>query len=408
MTLDELLALHTDEDADINREALKQALATELESYSIDELDRIRFKAHPESLIPQEYPVPLPTLRDFVQKDSLIIHGRVTDVDISREELIQQVLDRQVLPVDIRISLQVLGEYPETLESDVLTYTITQRSVYVVDADHEYVFAFTQIGEKLHGGFFPYIKSVDDGEVWGAAGSASLPVAAMWKLAAGYYAVATGQAPVDAQSLAPWLEMLRSDSLVDVLVAMKYLECQPDLIIDSITITDALASHYELLRPRIKDDYDPSLANPTCRYRELARSGISILTRLREPESVRKVYGLYVGDVSENCVPMMPPDEFGLPVLELVASVPGIERIERIGTLFKATGYVTCSRGGSSYFLLQHNKFDEIRALKEIEGDDIDALLWEMFENPELFNIRDLEFGLVKSAIEERQEARKT
>jgi hypothetical protein len=406
MPLPELLALHVDDTADIDRAALKSALGRALEPIPTTDLIRHWREAGIRSNVDFAYP----SLEEQINENSIIVHGTVAKVEFSREDLIDQILARQNGAIRVEITLNVLKHYPEVLQSDELTYTtnVTWEYLSFVGVDEEVVVALTRDQDKLVGGDVTCVYFVVDGLVDHAAGEAKLPLAEMWVLISGLYENVKRELGSGSKDIAEWLEMLKSNSLDQSLAAMHYLDRQPDARLDSRLIADAIEQHYQQIRPNIENlnsfAQDMTTATLIEKFDSLALSGMSILSRMGEPEGVERVYTLYLEDVSKNVLPLLAPSDVDVSIITLVASVPGPDRAERLRHLFTAPSATSGARGPLNPKLVK-NKSYAIRALETVKGQDIDALLMEMFENPDAFHLKDFEHGTAYSTLLARKKA---
>lgn len=404
LTMNQLLALHANPNADIDPNVLERTIKRSLESLPTDELIQ-QWLELPKSNIDYQYP----SLADQIVENSLVVHGRVTNVSFNRQDLIEQIIGLRNEGVSTDISLEVLRQHPESQVLDKLTYQthLTWEYLNFVMPGLEYIFAFRLDGERLQGGGVTSVYRVRGGAVDLAAGPASIPLPEMWDMVAGIRSAGADNGKPPTPAGEEWLARLASGSLDESLVAIEYLDSRPGVQVDPAAVVDAIELQYRRLRPRLPNYHESQQDQATlvwvAKFHALALAGISTLTRLADPKSTDRIHSLYVRDVTENLAPMFPEHAFGDPMVALVLAVPERERADRLRDLFSKSGTVK-GEGGQAPFSLLDRKVRAIQSMKDVEGDDIDAFLREMSENPEAFHLRDYEVDAVDSILKQRQE----
>ena len=403
-SVEDLIALHTDEEASINRAVLKEALEKKLQALPVEDLFALRRQAAAQS--PPCIDYIYPSLQDQIRPDSAVIHGRVAKIEYSRDDLIRDILAREVGRTRMDIALNVLGQFPKEPPLTTLTYSPSVSWEYVnfVDEGKEYVFCLRRTGGGFEADAVTATFPVQDGVVWHVLAWAGMPVAQTWNLVSAQHALVCGHGTLDKALVEPWLARLDSDDLHTCLAALGFLMRVESDSLDASRVLDAVERQYNRLRPQLMDA--PSYAQPEVLRQEmrdfdaLARCAVELLARLADDGCTERMYALYVDDVSHHVTPLLDPENgFDKLMVSLVATLSPPARSERLTHLFATSGQVE-TEGGSRRFVLVDRHLDAIPALIDPPGDDIDALLLDMNRDPKAYRIRThLELAFVWNVL---------
>ena len=397
--LPELLELHKDEAAKVDREALKQALRTKLESVPIDELFRIRQDVAIQ-LIAVDFLYP--SLQDRIKKGALFVEGTVRNVAYGRGSVIEDILERDSGAVGMTITVEVARQYPD--EPDVgseLTYTTHASWEYVhfVQAGVAYLLAFTvdESGE-LRGGWITDTYPVSAGKVQRVVGYTALPLDEAWDLIETQFAIAENNGEASEVQIAQWRDELAAANLVTSVGLLKlFSQFAPDSLTGS-EAAEVVERHYESLRVRTGNQPHETMSA----FRELVWLACDIVERTNDLDGIAALYSLYVQDNSQHFDPLLESRDFDHRIVGLVGSEPHPERIERLTRLFREAGRIEHRHGSGSYSLV-YNPREAVKALTGAPGEEINTLLLDMNERPGYYRMdNDLTKAFIWSTLAAR------
>ncbi|HOZ46513.1 MAG TPA: hypothetical protein PLO37_06025 [Candidatus Hydrogenedentes bacterium] len=226
-TLDELMALHMDPEAQVDRRVLRDDLRKQLESVSADELFSLRARANTKGDFFVDYV--RPRLLDLIVRDSLVVHGRVREVAYDRDGLIRDILKRRVTDTAMTITVDVIGQFPPEPPCDAITYETSASWEYVdfVREGEEYVFPFVRRKGRTAGGGFLEVRRIEDSGVRFVTAYDAVSLDETWRLIEERFRTVTPIADDDIASRDAWMAKLRGDSLADTAAAVKVLTLRP-------------------------------------------------------------------------------------------------------------------------------------------------------------------------------------
>ncbi|MFO7973634.1 MAG: hypothetical protein R6V12_03265, partial [Candidatus Hydrogenedentota bacterium] len=287
--LPELLELHKDDAAKVDREALKEALCPKLEATPIDDLFRIR-----EDVAKQLIAVDFlyPPLQDRIKKGTLFVGGTIREVTYDRASVIEDILDRDSRPVAMTVGVDVTRQYPTQPDmGSELTYTTHASWEYVhfVQAGVAYLFAFTtdESGE-LRGGWITDAYPVSAGKVKRMVGYTALPLEEAWDLIETQLTIAENNGEASQEQIAQWKDELAAANLV---TSVRLLKLCSQFAPDSLTGSEAaevVERHYESLRVRTGNQPHETIST----FRELVRLACDIVKRTNDLEGIAALYAL--------------------------------------------------------------------------------------------------------------------
>lgn len=394
-SIEELMELHLDDSAKVDRIALKAALRKKLEELTLEELKKLEQRI-PPSKIAVDFM--WPPLAETITPSSLIVHGHVEKVEVTRESLIRNIVERSRDGYELAIDVKVLRQYPEEPQRGTLSLRSVVGHEYtgIVRAGNDYVFTLTESNRKIgHIGVTCAYGLSPDGTVSRIVpGNTSMPLDEAWKLIKSKCDAARGT--VAAEDVAAWKAKLAGDDLSACVAALDYLSSVSGLTPEPKTMVEALVRQYHLLRSQTLSTSGRGLtehARQRCNtFNALASKALDVLLPAREPAIVKTVYDLYTTDIRENLTPLFRNDlgeRDGLDVklVALVGSVPGPERSARIQELLRGRGVVKGVHQQNSYEYV-HNRYLTLVKIGEIAGDDITALLLDIARERAQYNIR--------------------
>ncbi|MBI5094938.1 MAG: hypothetical protein HZB26_21195 [Candidatus Hydrogenedentes bacterium] len=414
MSLEKLMALHMDAKAKVDRDSLMEVLYSKLADVPTEQLLKLRQAAQaPGPRTVADPMFPLPSLQERIKEASFIVHGRVTNTNTEyfREDLIRDILMRQIGFDRSRVTIDVVDTYPKELALKTLTFTFKPDFCEVGPAYNglEYLFVLQRNGDTFECNGILAWFSVNEGKVKNVTTSVDLPLEGAWQVVAAQYAAASGKEPPPTVALELWLAKLDSDSLDECIVGMSVLSVMMNKNFDSSPrIMDAVERIHERFRSQWGNIDTKNRASSDIdsirKYGNMASAAIKTVTRLANPASVDRMYRLNVDDVSNCVTPMFGPvyDGFDKAMVALVAAAPGPSRAQHLKFLFTASGQIAGAGGGKPYRLVE-NRLGAIKALAGVPGDDITALLLDMKVSPDTYRIQgDYEKAAITDALAAR------
>ena len=405
LSLDELMALHTDENASVDRQALEDALRKGLTTVPTPQLFLLRKEANAEGLLCVDFMYK--PLTERMAANSLIVHGKVTKIEYNRDDLIRDILARAMGGTGMTIGVEVLGQYPREPHFDTLTYETSVSWEYTtfVREGYEYVFSFSLNDGKVTGGGVTASHIVQDGKVGFVIDHTPIALDEMWEIVESRYAlVSTGEA--GGEAIETWTRKLAEGDIGASRAALDILTQRPETTPAPAVVMDMLERHYNELREVF--DKVPAFGNSSAEperrgFRALAKKVADVLAQAGDAQASGRMYAMYVEDLSKHGQPVLGTDgNFDADMVRVVGAAPCPERIERLKTLFTGAGSIKHEQGTSSYRLVEW-LYTAVKALEEAPGEEIDAFLLDMASNPTAYGLRtDLDLAAVHSVLAKR------
>lgn len=240
------------------------------------------------------------------------------------------------------------------------------------------------------------------GMVERAVDNTRMPVEEVWRLVFERYET-THAAPESGSQVADeaLVATLKEGGLTEGRNALALLGQKPGTPVPSGLLMDAIERHYRQLRQTANANGIPNREQMR-EYQQFVRAALPLMSADASVDVCSRIYTLYVEDITQNMESVFGDPSWAEVMVPLVAAAPGPERRERLESLFTAEG--RASFGNSS----KRAEFFKIpamavRALVDISGEDIDALLEDMLREPDRFRLRTpMDRAAVETALSER------
>ncbi|MCP4644699.1 MAG: hypothetical protein GY851_29935 [bacterium] len=406
LSVDDLLALHIDEDAYVDRQALEIALRAKLKDVPTPELLRLRSKAKSEDPIHGD--PEFKSLMDRVTAHALFVHGTISNVECDRDDVIRDILGRYMGEVGVSTTVEVLGRYPAEPKSEVLTYkTWTLRADGMLRrVGLKYIFLFTLVDGQIPDGSAPKLYRVHDGVVERVTGRDPAPLDEMWRAVKSRHTMLAPGVPDD-DTLNDWRRKLAEGDLVASAEALDLLSRRPETTPAPDALLGVLKRHYAAERRRLDEDslytYDRHSGTEQKPFRTLALKVVELLTESGNADAIRRMYTSYVGDLSTHAERALSyRDGFDTAMVRMVLALPDPERLECLKDLFTGSGVLSHGNRMEHYVFVRDMR-DSIGLLGATLGPGIDALLLSMMEFPKGNGLRtEAELAAVWTALAAR------
>lgn len=392
MTLDQLVALHVDAKADVDRKALHAVLRERLQEADMDTLVQTWLRCSAKQVISVDFI--LPDLLEMPSEKSIVIRGRVTAVSSIREQIIDQTLKRVVDGVAFTVTVDVLGSVPP-----IEAKTLELQS----GSGHEFINAIREGIEYLFN-----VHPQPDGKYAFAALLESRPVSEgcvdgmpaddAMRFLEKRYDIITGKLPAqDAVSA----EDLKTDDVNAILPPLRLLSVTPKAAVPPELLVDTAARLYEKTAPVAEKN--------TRAFVNAIRLIMTALKKNPQPQASQRILDLYTADI-ERPKSLFSTAALDSHVIALALGLPAPQRAEALTKLLRPPFRVTEDRGiFSSSGLRSYVKSWTILTPPTLQtwidtpGGDIDQLLGAALEHPEnyLFS-QQYEKDAIRAILAER------
>jgi hypothetical protein len=391
-SIEALMALHLDESAKVDRQALDLILRERLNEEPTGRLLQLRHEAiPPESMwVSRE----CPSLVEGINENTLIVHGKVVAFEFDREQLIDHILRRAADGTDAWITVEVIDHHP----AEPAYASITFRD-----------FNFGAVGQYLPVGaecFFkikngregPYCGpydtfSVCENKVNMGIGYGQLDLPDAWDLIRSIYDLEVLGA-LEPELLERWQSAFEHDDIVEARQALRVLSIRPETTPAPDHLLALLKRHYP--QPQTADCPPPDHRD----YLSLAASVIEAHSSSNTPDALQQLIDFFLADFRERARPVF-SEETGAALMKTVANSCAAERTEWMESLLREPEKCPAQPcGGICRFPVR--KHQAIEALAEVPGDDIDMLLLRMAHTPSEFGLSALELGSLWRSLAKR------
>ncbi|NLV40630.1 MAG: hypothetical protein GXY15_05310 [Candidatus Hydrogenedentes bacterium] len=300
--LDELLALHKDQDARVDRAKLEGVLRERLSKEDTQSLLKIRRESAAGFMcVDYFYPTILEAMRGTYScqaadvKDLVVVQAVVRRVDHDRELLVGDILRRELSPLPTTVTLEGVRGDPAGLPSEMeVTADLEWEYVGTLEEGKEYFLVLRRSGTR-HTFQDSWVYAVQEGRVPRALGKAPAPEAEVWRAVEMRRKADRGE-PFEMPQ--EWNAALREGSLEQVMGALEAAQGVgvPGRL-DAPLLVAALERHYAPLRKKFdqcsrecvkKEELD--------RFIRTARLIFLALAETRDIESMATAVVLYTRD----------------------------------------------------------------------------------------------------------------
>ncbi|HRZ84364.1 MAG TPA: hypothetical protein P5069_18075, partial [Candidatus Hydrogenedentes bacterium] len=385
--LGELLALHKDKDARVDREKLEGVLRERLSKEDTGSLLKIRRESAAGFMCVDYF---YPTILEAVQeKDAeqtaaaeapVVVQAVVRQLVYDREVLVGDILRRELSPLPTTATLEIVRSDPAGLPSEVEGIAdLEWEYVGALEEGREYFLVLLRNGNR-HTFHHTRSYAVQEGRVPRALGRVSASVQEVWQAVEMRRKADRGE-PFEMPQ--EWNAALNEGSLEQVMGALETAQGVGVFgQFDAPLLLAALERHYPALREALDQ-----CSGEYAKRQELEAFGrvaglvFWALAEIRNAAELEAAFALYVRD-GEHFTPAF--QNCDKVIALAVAALPVEVRAERLKTLFGPPHKVqnadpNCRNEGERTLV---DTARAVQALERVPGPDIDAFLLDMSRNP--------------------------